>query len=121
MAAVAAFPDWYEGHESLRTAGYYASGFAFVDPAGNRTEEWLTVRVADGSYISISLADGHALVGAYDQLVTEATGGPSFNPGEDLSDFLLPAYLVSLDGRVMSRSANVVWASSSRQLNILRK
>ncbi|NJO35898.1 MAG: hypothetical protein HC869_25260 [Rhodospirillales bacterium] len=86
---------WTAIAQALRNDGYYVSGFAFADAAGTRTSEWITVRLSDGSYISIELQSETVLNGSYDQLASEATGGTVRNPGADLTGFLNPFYMLA--------------------------
>jgi Ca2+-binding RTX toxin-like protein len=58
---------------------------------GRATGEWLTIRLANGSYISRDGITGTVLNGSLDQLMNEATGEDRvLNPGKNLSALLQP-------------------------------
>ncbi|MGE0749205.1 MAG: FG-GAP repeat domain-containing protein [Variibacter sp.] len=122
------FPDWQNAHDpSVFQGGTYsdapsalaavqavaAEGFSWRHIAdvinddhyatGFRvgSSEWITVRLADGTYLSIETHTSATLNGSYDQLVNEATGGPTLNSGSDLSFLLQPADVLDWRGDVM--------------------
>lgn len=90
--------DWAATANTLRPH-HYVSGFQLVSPDGSWIKsQWITVQLANGSYVSVNLANGQALDGSYDQLVLEATGERSNINLGDQSDFLLPAKFMSAGG-----------------------
>lgn len=93
--------DWTLAAQTLRSQGYYVSGFAFGDALTTYTSQWLTVRLDNGEYISVELQTGIVLNGSFDQLSSEASGGTVRNGGSNLSVFLNPFYLLTVDGMVM--------------------
>ncbi|WP_398473590.1 calcium-binding protein, partial [Tardiphaga sp.] len=92
---------WTQAAQTLRGQGYYVSGFAFGDGLTTYTSQWLTVRLANGEYISVELQSGAILQGSLDQLMSEATGGTIRNLGADVSLFLDPFYLLAANGTLM--------------------
>lgn len=92
---------WLSVADLVRDSGHYASGFALTDDSGNITSRWVTVRTADGEYLSFDIDRGTALRGSLDQLMNTATGGPDLNPSADLSAFINPFYMVDYEGRVL--------------------
>jgi Ca2+-binding RTX toxin-like protein len=74
--------------DQLGSDGYYASGFTVVDAAGAE-HSWVTIKEADGSYLSLSLSGDPMLYGALDALEREAVTGEGPNSGTDLSLLLL--------------------------------
>jgi hypothetical protein len=94
--------SWSEIGTSFAQSQYYVSGFRIPGQG-----DWLTVRLSDGSYDSFEIHTGQILHGSYDQIVADATDGPSgaprdLNPGTDLSFMLNPATLLSYTGSVSS-------------------
>ena len=81
-------------------ADHYATGFQLFSPgAMGKTSEWVTIRLDDGSYISMDYASGQVLAGAFDELQLEAGGqGTISNAGSSLADFLGPFLLFGADG-----------------------
>ncbi|MEZ5849059.1 MAG: calcium-binding protein [Hyphomicrobiaceae bacterium] len=106
VAAVAAqhalVSNWADIAAALRDSGYYVSGFATADSSGNRIAEYLTVRLSSGAYLSIDIATNATLSGSFDQISAEAFGGTVANPGEDLSAFTGPVYLLSASGAILN-------------------
>ncbi len=99
---------WQAAASTLRGEGYYVSGFELTDASGAPTSQWLTLRLGDGSYVSLSLT-GSVLNGSLDQIENEATGGlgaTDMNPGADLSGFLNPLYVLAIDGTLMNTGVN---------------
>jgi hypothetical protein len=82
-AAHSAGFDWQVTAANL-AGGHYVSGFELVSPDGSWVEsQWITVQLADMSYVSVNVLNGQYLVGSYDQLVVEAAqNGNSLGAGE---------------------------------------
>jgi Ca2+-binding RTX toxin-like protein len=105
LIALSTDSDWLTLAQSLRSQGFYVSGFALVEEGG--LSHWLTVRLGDGSYVSVNLETKTVLNGSYDQLVNDATGGPGatdralLNPAANINAFLDPAYLLAYNGELM--------------------
>jgi hypothetical protein len=94
--------SWSDIARSFAASAYYVSGFKIPGEG-----EWITVRLVDGSYDSLDIHTGQILHGSYDQIVADATGGPTdgprdLNPGVDVSFATTPAYLLSYAGNVMN-------------------
>ncbi|MDP5280669.1 calcium-binding protein [Sphingomonas sp. DG1-23] len=79
-AALAAVTDlsqqglsWQAAANALRV-DHYVSGFT-LNPGDSDASQWLTVRLADGSYISINYGESSYLSGSLEQLVLLAGAG----------------------------------------------
>ncbi|MGY4329370.1 hypothetical protein ACVWWG_003787 [Bradyrhizobium sp. LB7.2] len=84
--------SWESAQAALRNTKDI-SGFKIYSPdTGAVTSAWLTLAIADGTYVSVDMMSGMVLNGTFDQLIAEVSGyGTDHrNPGQDLSFILQP-------------------------------
>lgn len=81
------------------------SGFRLLSMDGqSMVGDYVTVQLADGSYVSVNIGTGDILNGSYDQIVDDLTGGgQGLNPGIDTSAFFDPTVFVLYDGSVIAQ------------------